>query len=533
MGRMKYILYARKSTDSDDKQVQSIEAQVYEMQKIAKQLNLQVVTVLRESKSAKAPFKRPEFNKMIDMLKSGRADGILTWQLNRLSRNPAESGLLQQMLQDEVIQEIKTHDSVHRPNDNALIFSVETSISNQFIRDLRKNVRRGIAAKAKNGGISGPAPQGYVNNRIDKTIEKDPTRFNHVRKIFDMYLQGYRVPDIRRAMDDMGYLTPKSKRSGGKPLSSSTIYHILSNPRYAGVVPDPYDHSIHYTANHPAMITVQEYDRVQQLLGDKGRPRLCASRHFSLKGLIRCGECGCMITAQAKYKKLSNGLVNEYVYYHCTRKRPCSQRSSIREGKLMSMVEDLIDQYELSPELYKWGMEALDKLAKHEIKQRDEIQMLQFNKVQDIEKQLDRLLDMATRGLLSADRYEAKSKLLESELTRRQREQTESSERTKNWYEFVGRALDELTNMNNKFSEADIFEKSRILKAIGENPVLIDGNLSITPYGWLQPIKKELAARGVSGDMVRTSSQQIENDDCSVEKLKWYPGLELNQRPKA
>ena len=199
----------------------------------------------------------------------------------------------------------------------------------------------------------------------------------------------------------------------------------------------------------------------------------------------------------------------------------------------MSMVEDLIDQYELSPELYKWGMEALDKLAKHEIKQRDEIQMLQFNKVQDIEKQLDRLLDMATRGLLSADRYEAKSKLLESELTRRQREQTESSERTKNWYEFVGRALDELTNMNNKFSEADIFEKSRILKAIGENPVLIDGNLSITPYGWLQPIKKELAARGVSGDMVRTSSQQIENDDCSVEKLKWYPGLELNQRPKA
>src|SRR5579864_4529977 len=108
MNQIKYILYARKSSEGEDKQVQSVEDQVTVMNEMAAKKGLKVILVLRESKSAKAPFQRPELTKMLAMIDKGEANGILCWQINRLSRNPAESGLIQQLLQDEKLQVIQT-----------------------------------------------------------------------------------------------------------------------------------------------------------------------------------------------------------------------------------------------------------------------------------------------------------------------------------------------------------------------------------------------------------------------------------------
>jgi site-specific DNA recombinase len=158
-----YAIYARKSTEGEDRQVQSIDAQLFELKKIAENEELHVVTTFKESKSAKLPFQRPEFAKMLEMVEKGKIKGILVWQLNRISRNPAESSMVQQLLQDGKLQRIRTFDRSYEPEDNAVIFSVEASISNQFIMDLRKNVKRGIREKIRNGGICGPAPEGYSN----------------------------------------------------------------------------------------------------------------------------------------------------------------------------------------------------------------------------------------------------------------------------------------------------------------------------------------------------------------------------------
>lgn len=535
MKNVKYVLYARKSTESEDKQIQSIDAQIDEMKNIAKAKHIKVVEVLKESKSAKAPFCRPEFNKMIKLIESGKASGILCWEISRISRNPAEAGMIQQMLQDEKIECIRTYNRTYYPDDNAVIFGVEASISNQFIRDLRKNVKRGIAAKAKAGGISGPAPQGYKNNVELKTIEIDKKRFHIVRKIFDMYLQGYSVPVIKRVLDDIGYLTPQSKKKkmGGKPLGTSMIYNILQNSRYAAIVRDPFNPDVTYEGNYQAMITKEEYDEVQKLLGKKGKPRLCASKYFALKGLIRCGDCGCMITAQTKRKKLISGKTNYHTYYHCTKKKPCSQRGNVKENDLFDMVDSLLGKYELTPKLYEWGIQALNEIAQREIKERNDIQILQFEKTKDIQTRLDKFLDLAVRGSITAEKYEEMAKPLEAELAERQQEQKDAMERSKNWYEFVGKTLDELTNAKDKFARGDLIEKNRILQAIGENPVLFDGKLRITSYEWLKPIENGLIEQNVLSEMVRTGDLQIENAPEEAKKLAWYPGLDSNQRPEA
>lgn len=522
MKSIRYVIYARKSSESEDKQMASITSQLDYLRKLARKEKFEVVMELDEAKSAKEPYKRDEFTRMLKLIESGKINGILCWQLNRLSRNPTESGMLQQLLQDEKLQVIRTHDRSFKPEDNALIFSVETGVANQFIRDLRVNVKRGIAQKVKSGGLSGPAPEGYLNNRLDKTIEIDPVRFPLIRKAFDMFLAGSSVQEIRRYLNEVcGYRTVKRKRVGGNPISRNSLYYMLANPRYAGKIPDPYTDEIH-DADFPAMITEDEYNQIQIMLGSKGRPRFIKSKYFALKGLVRCGECGCMITAEEHSKVLLSGEIKKYTYYHCTHRRPCSQRSNIKEEDLFSQLEDLLSQYEISPKLYEWGMEAIAEIAKHEKKNQASVKGMQILSLNEVEGQLDNLIDLATKGFITADEFGVKSKPLKEELRRLQAEQNEAAERARNWYDAISTTISFLNGATEKFANGDILDKKQILLAIGKNPVLIDGKLAIDAYKWLIPIKNEARSLNSELEKVRNAPQQIQNAAETSISTKWY-----------
>jgi DNA invertase Pin-like site-specific DNA recombinase len=85
--RVRYCLYARKSTESDEMQALSIDSQIKEMQDIAERLNLNVVTIKRESHSAKESGQRPVFKELLREISEGTYNGILTWAPDRHSRN--------------------------------------------------------------------------------------------------------------------------------------------------------------------------------------------------------------------------------------------------------------------------------------------------------------------------------------------------------------------------------------------------------------------------------------------------------------
>lgn len=522
----RYVLYARKSSESEDRQVQSIDDQVGVLNDLATRLDLNVTKSFTDSKSAKTPYQREGFTAMLAMIERGEAQAILCWQINRLSRNPAESGILQQMLQDERIKVIQTHDRRYLPEENAVIFSVEASIGNQFIIDLRKNVKRGIAHKIKNGGLSGVAPQGYLNaiKDGDKRVIRDPQRFPLVRKAFDLFLTGqYTVPEINRIMNnEWGYTTVRRKNIGGIPINRSSMYDIFRNPRYAGQIPDPHEPGVFYESNFPAMITAEEYDQVQELLGKRGCPRLATKRKFALRGFIKCGECGCMSTAEQKKKKLANGEVNLHTYYHCTRKRPCAQRSSVTEKDLTHQLDELLDCYELTPKLYEWGVAALNELAKEEIRQRDDTQSMQFDTIATIQKKLDNLLDLAEFGSITPEVHKLRSDKLTKELEKAQKQQAKTAETVKNWYEVVGKTLETLTNASEKFASGEINEKQEVLMAIGQNPVLYNGKLLITPNEWLIPVQTHAKAMREQLDVVRTMPDKIRNEYESALMKTWY-----------
>src|SRR3989344_1957158 len=143
---MKYFLYARKSTDFEDKQILSIEAQLVELRSIARQNNLEIATEFVEKQSAKIPG-RAIFNDMMARIQLGEAQGIICWKIDRLARNPVDGGQIQWLLQQGVIRHIQTHDRSHYPNDNVLMMSVELGMATEYIRQLNAKNARGLRAK--------------------------------------------------------------------------------------------------------------------------------------------------------------------------------------------------------------------------------------------------------------------------------------------------------------------------------------------------------------------------------------------------
>ena len=161
--KVKYILYARKSTESEDRQVLSISSQIDELKIIAERENIQIIDIMSESKSAKT-LGRPVFAKLIERITKGEANGVLCWKLDRLARNFIDGGKIIEMIQQGVIKHIQSFSQSYYPQDNVLLMSLEFGMANQYSRDLSVNVKRGMKRKAEMGWYPVQPPIGYLNS---------------------------------------------------------------------------------------------------------------------------------------------------------------------------------------------------------------------------------------------------------------------------------------------------------------------------------------------------------------------------------
>lgn len=398
----KYFVYARKSSESEDRQMASIGAQIDELKKVAAQENIQIVEILTEAKSAKAPG-REVYSDMIARIKNGEADGILCWKLNRLARNPIDGGEISWLLQKGVIQHILTVGRSYHPSDNVLMMAVELGMANQFVKDLSTDVKRGLKKKAEMGWYPGQALLGYKNTpdreKGFKTVEVDEERFDTVRKMFDMVLscEHSAAKVLKIATEEWGL-----RRPNGKPLSSSTWYKMLSHPFYYGRFEF---NGAWYDGRHQPMITREEYEQIQTILGkkDKSKPH----RHeFPFTGLMKCGECGKTITAEHRYKKLKSGKVLHYVHYHCTspNKSVCSQGVT-HQKELEEQFSELVRSVEVPHDFVKWALTIVQERNKEESASRTQILAKQRKLYDDCAAEIDNLIDMRANGELTAEEF--------------------------------------------------------------------------------------------------------------------------------
>ena len=536
--KIKYFLYARKSSESEDRQMQSIDDQINRLTQLARDLNLDIKQIYTEAKSAKKPNNRIVFDEMMQRIENNEADGILCWQINRLSRNPIDSGKLSWLLQQGIIKSIKTIDREYRSEDNVIIFSVETGSANQYILDLSKNTKRGIQSKLEKGWRPGPAAIGYLNDTKNKTIIKDPKRFNLLRKMWDLMLTGnYTPPKILKiANEEWGFRTRKFKKIGGNPLSRSGIYKIFTNLFYVGTI---VHNGKQYEGKHKKMITLEEYDRVQILLGREGRPR--PKKHeFAFTGFIRCSECGCLVTATTKSKFVkSENKIKNYIYYHCTKrsvKRKCTQKEYIREKDLELQIEKELEKYTILPKFLNWALDALNQKNGTEIEDRTKIYEMQHKTLLQTQKELNELTKMRYRMLINDETFIKEKNELQGKIKRLQDKLKTTEAGTEKWLELTEKTFNFATYARKSFLLGGLELKKEILMALGQNPIIKNKKLTIQANEWFVPIENGYPA--LKREYLRLEPIKIGENKAKTEALtsvraRWLRGLDSNQQPKA
>ena len=537
--KIKYFLYARKSSESEDRQVQSIDDQIDRLKQYAKDKSLDIKEIYTEAKSAKKPNNRPLFDEMMERIEKGEANGILCWQINRLSRNPIDSGKLSWSLQSGILKSIRTMDREYLPEDNVLIFSVESGVANQYILDLRKNVQRGIQSKLQKGWIPSGAPLGYLNTKSEvkgeNYIIKDPERFPLIRKAWDLMLTGsYTPPKILEILNnEWGFRTRKGKRKGNKPMSRSTIYGIFTNPFYAGTI---VWNGAHYNGKQELMVSLEEFDRVQIILGRKGKSR--PKQHiFPFTGAIRCGECGCLITAIEKTKIIkTTGELKTFTYYFCTRKKKhvnCSQREHTTAQDLEMQIEKEIEKYTILPKFRDWASEVLNSVNDKEIADKTAICESRHKAITASQNQLDNLTRMRYRDLIGDEEFTRERTTVQNEINLLKQQLRETDGHAKKWLELTEKTFNFASCARKEFLMGDMQTKKEILMALGQNPMLKDKKLSIQANEWLKPIAESYPAlekeyQGLELAKVGTNKEQ--NEDLTSLRLRWRGRPDLNRR---
>lgn len=341
-----HVIYARKSTESEDKQVVSIDSQVQELKLLALRRGLTVAEILTESKSAKAPG-RVVFGGLMKRIHRGEIAGVLCWKMDRLARNHFDTGQVLQSLADGKLPIVITSDRTYTADGNdRFMGNFELGMATKYIDDLRQNVKRGNRARFQRGWPNFRPPHGYTEDPKTKTVIKDPERWKLVRRMWDELISGRMRPVqiLKAAKDDWGFRTRKTARTGGRPLSASQLYRMFANRFYMGRIHLASGES--YPGAHPPMLTLQEFERAQTIIGRPGKARP-AKHEFTYAGMLRCGRCGCILTPEAHVKPSGN----RYVYYRChgpSRFQPCRERAlpeASLEAKILAELQKLaVDQ---------------------------------------------------------------------------------------------------------------------------------------------------------------------------------------------
>lgn len=488
----KYIAYLRKSTDDKEKQTLSLESQAEVVRRLKEKYGITIVETIEEKQSAKLPG-RHGFNRMIQMIQKGSADGIVTWQISRLSRNMVDAGQIMHLLDTRLLKTVITDQTTYSKESMELFMFGLQSLTAKLENDKTAyNVTIGMETCARKGIYPSNPPLGYLADKYGirgaRKREIDPVRFPLVQRMWQMMLEGTHTPSqiLAKATNEWGLRT-----KNGKNLSHSMIYHMFNNPFYYGEFEWPKNSGKWYKGTHQPMVTKEQFDRVQQLLGKTGRSR--PIKHYFAYGgcILHCSECNCAITGYHKTKTQKNGNTHNYTYYACTKRKgiPCSQ-VPVTESSLESDIEKVLSQIQI-PEtihgiLMNWVKEENRRQFEHIYQQNDANKQA----YEVILKRIAVLIDMRMSEIISEAQFLEKKIEAEKERERIFELIKNTDEHVTNWIDTANKMFTFAELAVKRFKEGNEEVKRGILNSLGWNLSIKDKKLDISKEKWIEPVKK-------------------------------------------
>lgn len=443
----------QRSTEGEDRQVRSIHDQLAELRELARKEGLTVVDELTESQTAKEPG-RPVFNRLLDCVEQGEADGILAWHPDRLARNSVDGGRLIYLVDIGKVRQLKFPTFWFDPTPQGkFMLAIAFGQSKYYVDNLSENIRRGQRQKLKDGIWPMIAPVGYLNDRRTRTIAPDPERGPLVRKGFELYATGeYTLDRLTRTLSDLGLTTRRDR-----PLSRARLYKVLQQPIYCGII--RYGGEL-YEGKHEPLITKDLFDAVQRVMQQKSKPKEVALKPYAYRKVFRCGECSGYITTETQ---------KGHNYLRCTKKKgPCSQRY-VREEEVTRQVAAALDSIAPTVKCSAWLIAQSDADNRHASQHlRQRLSALE-TKLARADDKIQRLNDAYLEQALSLDEYrQMKNKLVEEKASLKGRT-TELRHSTEKRLEPLARFLNSLNEATLLASTDKSVKKAKFLKKIGSN----------------------------------------------------------------
>lgn len=508
-----YLQYARKSSESEDKQVASIDDQIHALAPLEQ--NLRVLKSFKESMSAKQPG-RPEFNRMLELIKSRKdIKGIICWKPNRLFRNPVDEGQIRWLLQSGQIEEIVTPSKTYRECDSDFLLAVEGAQAQRFISDLRADTKRGVESKLDKGNAPYKAPTGYRNAteklQGQRDIQPHDVFYPLMRKVFDLALTGkFSLKDLRLHADSLGISTIH-----GKPISRSQMSRLVHDPFYTGKF--LYRGNL-YLGKHKPMITDAEYNLLQEIYAIDNRPRIVDTKTYS--GMVKC-VCGGWLVGERHTKRYKNGKEGIFYYYRCHSTSDTCPRSNLSLPSLEQQIKEKLANITIEQHYIDWFIKWLgSQNTQHEEVRKAQQEALQ-GQLNDVNDRLANLTEVMIspankdRSMLTDDDFKKKRQELVIKIDILEDKLTRLGEQFEQWVDLTVKTFQFSSMAKNRFENGSIDDKRTILRAFGSNLIVNGKQLDITIRTPFEKIQN--AIRGISE--VRTQ----ESTDTTVRTGELLP----------
>lgn len=344
---MNAVIYARYS--SHNQRDQSIEDQVFDCKKFAKEKGFNIVDIYADRAQSGRTDNRTEFQKMLKDSASKLFEVVLVWKLDRFGRNREETALNKIKLKKNGVRVVSVMENIPDSSEGVLLESVIEGMAEYYSRNLSENITRGMKSNARKAMVNGPLPIGYKNENGKIVIDEDKAEIP--RKCFKLYSEGYTVREIVHYLNGLGFTSKK-----GKDISQTSVNKILKNKRYTGT----YIHGgIEIKNAYEPIVSKELFNKVQQRF-DSISPKHSGDVIYYFSNIIVCGVCGNSYTSDCGTSK--NG--SKYYYYKCkSRKRRtkvCSN-SIIQKEEFEKIVFNIIFKKILNDSI-------IDELARRIVK---------------------------------------------------------------------------------------------------------------------------------------------------------------------